>query len=252
MTDPISPLVVLTVTLPARHDDPGLATRKNERYAEAIARHGGRALLLDESATPAEREAAFSAMDGLLLTGGADIDPARYGRPNLGSVAVEPGRDALEAEAWAAAGARSVPVLGICRGFQAINVFSGGTLIQDIAGHAGPGWTAGPAKMHPIRVEASSVLGRALRVDDGGAVAGDLSVNTYHHQAIGEADLAPGLLATAWAAGPDGDLVEAAELPGERFVVGVQCHPERTEFSPAGFERLWAAFVDACRVPVRT
>jgi putative glutamine amidotransferase len=238
MTDPTSPLIVLTVTDTARHADRELAARKNARYAEAIARHGGRPLLIDGASSVADREAAFADMDGLLLTGGADIDPARYGRPNEASHDIEPERDALEAAAWAAADARQVPVFGVCRGFQAINVFAGGTLIQDVSDHAGPPWSTGPAKMHPIRIDAGSLLATALGDDPA-------EVNTYHHQGIGRDDLAPGLVATAWAAGPDGDLVEALELPGERFVVGVQCHPERTEFSPAGLERLWASFVRA-------
>lgn len=238
MTSAGLPLIVLTVTHVARHDDQDLAARKNARYAEAVTRHGGRPVLLDGTASDEERDAAFAAMDGLLLTGGADIDPARYGRPNVGSNDIEPERDALEAAAWAAAAARGVPVFGICRGFQAINVFAGGTLIQEVADHAGPGWSTGPAKMHPIRVEGGSELATALGDDPA-------EVNTYHHQGIGRDDLAPGLVATAWAAGVDGDLVEALELPGDRFVVGVQCHPERTEFSPAGLERLWASFVRA-------
>lgn len=246
MNDSTSPLIVLTVTDTTRHADRELATRKNERYAEAIARHGGRPLLIDGTATDDERDAAFATMDGLLLTGGADIDPSRYGRPNLGSVDIEPERDALEAAAWAAAGARGVPVFGICRGFQAINVFAGGTLLQDVPDQAGPGWSTGPAKMHPIRIEAGSVLARAL-ADDPADPPRDLPVNTYHHQAVGRDDVAPGLVATAWTSSAEGDLVEALELPGERFVVGVQCHPERTEFSPAAFERLWSAFVGASR-----
>jgi putative glutamine amidotransferase len=241
-----SPLIVLTVTDAARHADRDLATRKNARYAESIVRHGGRPLLLDGTATEEEREAAFAAMDGLLLTGGVDIDPVHYGRANRGSVDIEPERDALEAAAWTAAGTRGLPVLGICRGFQAINVFAGGTLLQDVPEHAGPGWSTGPARMHPIRIEPGSRLASAL-ADDPGDPPRALPVNTYHHQGVGPDDVAPGLVATAWAAGPDGDLVEAVELPGERFVVGVQCHPERTEFSPAGFERLWSAFVDASR-----
>lgn len=244
MNDATSPLIVLTVTDTARHADQDLATRKNARYEEAVTRHGGRPLLLDGTATDEERAAAFEAMDGLLLTGGTDIDPAHYGRPNEASVDIEPERDALEAAAWAAAGDRGVPVFGICRGFQAINVFAGGTLIQDVADHAGPGWSTGPAKMHPIRIEPGTRLAEALatEADD---LSADVPVNTYHHQGVGRDDLAPGLVATAWAAGTDGDLVEAVELPGERFVVGVQCHPERTEFSPTGMERLWASFVRA-------
>lgn len=240
MNDPSAPLIVLTVTDTARHADTDLAARKNARYAEAIRRHGGRPLLIDGMSSDDDRQAVFTDMDGLLLTGGADIDPARYGRPNHASRSIEPERDALEAAAWAAAAAREVPVFGICRGFQAINVFAGGTLTQDVAGHAGPPWSTGPAAMHPLRLEGGSRIATALGGDPG-------EVNTYHHQGVGREDLAPGLVATAWAAAADGDLVEALELPGERFVVGVQCHPERAEFSPAGFERLWSAFVEAAR-----
>jgi putative glutamine amidotransferase len=78
-----------------------------------------------------------------------------------------------------------------------------------------------------------------------------LSVNSYHHQAIRAADLAPGYIVNAWAAAPGGDLVEGLEAPGARFVVGVQCHPERTESTPAAFERLFGIFVDSCRGPAR-
>ncbi len=245
-----TPVIVVTVTDPARHADRELAVRKNARYAEAVTRHGGHPLLVDETASDAHREAAFATMDGLLLTGGTDIDPSYYGRPNSGSEDIEPERDALEAGAWAAASARGVPVFGICRGFQAINVFAGGTLIQDVADHAGPGWSTGPAKMHAIRIEPDSRLALALS-DGADDLLVDVPVNTYHHQGVGRDDLAPGLVATGWASGSDGDLVEAVEMAGERFVVGVQCHPERTEFSPAGFERLWAAFVDAsCQTTV--
>ena len=244
MNDSMSPLIVLTVTNVARHRDRDLAARKNARYAEAIVRHGGRPVLVDGTTTDNERVAAFASMDGLLLTGGADIHPARYGQPNEGSVDVEPERDALEAAAWAEAERRSIPVFGICRGFQAINVFAGGTLLQHVPDHAGPGWTTGPAKMHPIRIEPGSALAGAL----AGATENDVAtVNTYHHQGVTAAGLAPGLVATAWAESAVGDVVEAFERPGNRFVLGVQCHPERTEFSPVEFERVWSAFVSAAR-----
>jgi putative glutamine amidotransferase len=238
MPDAPLPLIVLTVADIRRYSDPDLAARKNDLYAQAVMRHGGRPMLLDGTASDSERAAAFAAMDGLLLTGGTDLDPARYGRPNTGSVDVEPDRDALEADAWAVAATHEVPVLGICRGFQAINVFSGGTLVQDVLGHAGPGWSTGPARMHPIRIEPDGIFARAL-------ASGAATVNTYHHQGVMAGDLASGLRATAWAESPVGDIVEALELPGGRFVVGVQCHPERTEFSPPALERLWSAFVDA-------
>jgi putative glutamine amidotransferase len=231
------------VTVPGRHPDPDLATRKNRLYADAVERHGGMPIVIDASSDPAERAAAFESMEGLLLTGGADIDPARYGDSNRGSVDIEPERDELEAAAWAAAEARDLPVLGICRGFQAINVFAGGTLLQDVSGHAGPGWSNGPARIHSLRLDGDGRLA-ALVAPDG---AGEVPVNTYHHQAVRAADLAPGLVATGWAGSEAGDLVEAFERPGSRFVVGVQCHLERTESTPAGFEAVWQAFVEACR-----
>ena len=243
MTEAELPRIVVTVQVPGRHADPAFAARRNHLYAEAVRRHRGAAIVIDGWSSPAERASAFASMDGLLLSGGADIDPARYGAPNLGSVDIEPERDELEAAAWAAAESRGLPVLGICRGFQAINVFAGGTLLQDIAGHAGPGWSTGPARLHPLRLAADARL-TTLVSPDGTA---EVPVNTYHHQAVRAADLAPGLVATGWAASEAGDLVEAFEWPGSRFIVGVQCHPERTESTPVAFEALWRAFVDACR-----
>ena len=237
---------MVTVTVPDRHSDADLARRKNGLYAAAVERQGGLPIVIDGSSDPGRRAAAFATMDGLLLTGGADIDPARYGSTNRGSVAVEPERDELEAAAWAAADARQLPVLGICRGFQAINVFAGGTLLQDVGGHAGPGWSSGPAAVHPLRLAADARLA-AIVAPDG---ATELAVNTYHHQAVRATDLAPGLVATGWAASEAGELVEAFEGRGDRFVVGVQCHPERTESTPAGFEALWQSFVEACRPAV--
>ena len=140
---------------------------------------------------------AFAAMDALLLTGGADLDPARYGQPSRGSTSVEPERDALEAEAWSVAQARGLPVLGLCRGFQAINAFSGGTLLQHVDGHQGRGFGIGPAKVHPLRIAPGTRLARILFPTNAGG--GVLRVNSYHHQAVRPADLAPGLIANAWA-----------------------------------------------------
>lgn len=237
----------MTVAVAAQQEDPEIAERKNALYAAAVARHGGQPVVLDASAKRDEREAAFAAMDGLLLSGGADLDPSRYGRPPQGSTALEPDRDALEAEAWAASQARSVPVLGICRGFQAINVFCGGTLLQHVDGHAGPSWGQGPAKAHPLRLAPGTRLARILFPTN--SRGGVVPVNSYHHQAVRAADLAPGLVANAWASSPAGDLVEGLEAADGRFIVAVQCHPERTESTPAAFERLFGVFVDAARGP---
>jgi putative glutamine amidotransferase len=239
----------VTVAAVAGRRDPDLARRKNELYPASLVRHGADPIVLDETASAADRAAAFAMMDGLLLSGGADVDPGRYGRPVRGATEVETGRDALEAEAWAASQARAVPVLGICRGFQAINVFSGGALLQHVDGHIGASWGSGPADTHPLRVAPGTRLARILFPTN--ARGGVLTVNTYHHQAIRAVDLAPGLVANAWASSPAGDLVEGLEAADGRFVIGVQAHPERTESTPAAFERLFAVFVDAARGPLR-
>ena len=233
----------------AAQAEPEIAQRKNLLYADGVRRHGADAVLLDATAPAEARSTALAEMDGLVLTGGTDLDPELYGRPNLGSREIEPDRDALEAQAWAVADARGVPVLGICRGFQAINVFSGGTLVQDLGGHAGAGWGHGPAATHPIRLVPGTRLARILFPTN--VRGGVLTVNTYHHQAVARGDLAPGLVASAWASSAVGDIVEAFETTGGRLVFGVQCHPERTESTPAAFERLWRVFVDACRGPAR-
>ena len=237
----------MTVAVAARQEEPDVAERKNALYAAAVVRQGGQPVVLDATSTREEREGAFATMDGLLLSGGADLDPLRYGRPSQGATAVEPDRDALEGEAWAASQARGVPVLGICRGFQAINVLSGGTLLQHVDGHAGPSWGTGPAKTHPLRLAPGTRLARILFPTN--SRGGVVPVNTYHHQAVRAADLAPGLVANAWASSPVGDLVEGLEAADGRFIVAVQCHPERTESTPAAFERLFAVFVDAARGP---
>ncbi len=167
-------------------------------------------------------------MDGLLLSGGADVDPSRYGVSNDGSRGVEPERDELEAAAWAAAEARGLPVLGICRGLQAMNVFAGGQLLQHVDDHAGPGWGHGPAHTHPMRLVPGTRLARILSPTRPGA--GVLTVNSYHHQAVRPTDLAPVFTAAAVSHSAAGELVEGLEARSGPFRMAVQCHPERTEF----------------------
>jgi len=246
---PVSPpRIVVTVADPARHPDPGLAARRNAGYVEALGQHGAATLALSTAAGTAERAAAFAAMDGLLLSGGTDIDPARYGATVAGASGMDRERDALEAEAWAAAEARGLPVLGICRGLQAMNVFAGGTLVQDLGGHAGPAWGSGPALTHPMRLVPGSRLARILSPTN--LAGGVVTVNSYHHQGVVAAGLAPGFTAAGLSPSPAGELVEAIESTSGPFRVAVQCHPERRESTPAAFERLFAFFVDACRGPV--
>ena len=241
------PRIVITVAVAGRQPEPELAARRNALYAAAIARHGGEPVVVDAATHEAARADALAAMDGLLISGGADLHPERYGRPDRGSQTVELDRDALEHEAWTAAQERGLPVLGICRGFQAINVFSGGTLLQHVDGHQGPRWGKGPALIHPLRVAPGSRLARILFPTNAGG--GVVRVNSYHHQAVRAEDLAPGLVASGWSSSPAGDLVEALEAADGRFVFALQCHPEREESTPPAFERLFGVFVDAARGP---
>ena len=242
------PRIVVTLTAPARQAEPEIAVRKNALYVDSVVRHGAAAIALDPTSSAAERAAVFASMDGLLLTGGTDIAPFRYGAADRGSLATEPERDELEAAAWGVADARGIPVLGICRGLQAMNVFGGGTLVQHVPGHAGAAWGHGPALTHPLRLVPGTRLARILSPSGvGGSV---LTVNSYHHQAVRAADLSPRYVPAAWSPSPVGDLVEAFEAREGPFRMAVQCHPERTESTPKSFERLFSFFVDACRGPL--
>lgn len=236
------PRIVATLADPNASSDPEVARLKNRRYLEALERAGAIPLPLDERASPTDRGEAFAKMDGLLLSGGADIDPARYGEAASGSHAAEPGRDALEEQAYRAALEARVPVLGVCRGLQAINVFAGGSLVQHLDGHESAPYPSPSVTRHRLELTGGSRLA---------AILGDsteLEVNSYHHQAITPDRLAPGLRIAAVADHADaGELVEGVESTDpQRWLIGVQCHPERTESSPPVFERLWASFVTAC------
>jgi putative glutamine amidotransferase len=240
MTD--RPRIVVTLHGPeqAAREEATWATFGN--YLDALRRAGAEPIPLDPTASPEEREAAFASMDGLLLPGGADLDPSLYGAEPHPAVEVEADRDALELAAWRVASERAVPVLGVCRGMQAINVFSGGSLLQHVEGHDDA--IASPDG-HMLALDPDSQLATIL--GDGTPLAAT-RVNSYHHQAIRPQDLAPGLVATGVAPHADGPLVEALEsAEGGRWLIGVQCHPERPELIGPEFERLWRAFVEAAR-----
>jgi putative glutamine amidotransferase len=186
-------------------------------YVRALARAGLVPVLVPPLVAPAAACALLERVHGLVLTGGEDVVPARYGaaaHPRLGET--DPERDAVELALIAGAVRRRLPVLAICRGLQILNVALGGTLYQDLP--SGPGRSLGHddgAERHAITIEPGSRLARVL--------AGTRAVvNTRHHQAV--RDLAPALRATAWA--EDG-VVEAAEArdPGA-WVLAVQWHPE--------------------------
>jgi putative glutamine amidotransferase len=213
-------------------------------YVRAVQGAGGAAVLLPVDERAVERVIAL--IDGLLLIGGADVDPRTYGtEPGPATETTYAERDRFEIAMVNLALERNLPVLGICRGFQAVNVFSGGRLVQHLERHQDPERPREPV-IHPLRLHPGSRLARILRPTD--PVSAVLRVNSFHHQGVRPEDVAPGLVVAGTSPGPKGELVEALEsASSEGFVVGVQCHPERTESSPPEFERLWSVFVDACR-----
>lgn len=189
-------------------------------YRAAAASAGGRAVFSDDPA-------AAEACAGLLLPGGGDLEPWRYGQANTASRNLEPRRDALELRLLERFTAQGKPVLGICRGLQTVNVFFGGTLIQDLPGHSA---VDGRDRLHPVR-SAPSALGRLC--------GKETVVNSAHHQAADR--LGSGLEAVQWAADGVVEALEHRTLP----VWGVQWHPER--LPGALGRRLFAAFLERCR-----
>jgi putative glutamine amidotransferase len=197
------------------------ATILPRSYAAAVQRAGALALLLppaDEGAASAP-DLLLDRVDGLMLAGGADVDPSLYGaqpHPELGPTWRE--RDEFEIALALRALERGMPVLGVCRGMQVMNVALGGTLIQhlpDVVGHDEHRHTPGSFGDHEVRLEPGSIAAAAA----GGK---RVLVKSHHHQGIGE--LGRGLIATGWSA--DGELIEAVEAPEQPFALGVLWHPE--------------------------
>jgi len=190
----------------------------NTAYVYALMRAGLVPLLVPPVLDPEAACAALDGVHGLVLTGGEDVDPGRYGatpHPKLGET--DRARDAVELALVAGAERRRLPVLAICRGIQVLNVALGGTLYQDLASERpGPVDHADTRSRHALRIEAGTLLHRTLE-------AVDASVNTRHHQAI--RDVASALRANAWA--EDG-VIEGAERKDPRapWALAVQWHPE--------------------------
>lgn len=233
-----SPRVVVTLMNPLRSSNPEIARLKNRLYLEALQRAGASPEALDDGSPASERRRALEEMDGLLITGGADVDPARYGEAPAGAHAPDAGRDQLDADALAVAWKRNVPILGVCRGLQVLNVLRGGSLVQHLDGHESGSYPSAPSMTHEIDL----IDGTRLAAILGGA--GTLRVNSFHHQAVTPDRLADGLRAAAGAEHGTMTLVEGLEsIDPDRWVMAVQCHPERTETTPSVFDGLWAAFV---------
>ncbi len=218
--------------------------RFNGHYPAALAECGALPLVIPLNLPEDTLRAIFERLDGLCLPGGVDVDPAEYGEarhPHLGSVDKPRDRTELTLARWALEA--NLPVLGICRGIQLLNVAAGGTLYQHLPDQV-PGArrhnyhlqeSAWDTPTHEVRVKPDSRLADLV----GSA---NLSINSFHHQSLKA--VAPGFEATAWA--PDG-VVEAIEHPEKPFVVGVQWHPEGMFRSDTYARRIFEAFVVACK-----
>jgi putative glutamine amidotransferase len=222
----------------------GITTcRKLEDYKQAVLHVGSEFRLLEPSMGVGE---ALAGLDGLLLTGGEDVDPARYGEAAHPKVVdVERNRDDFEIGLVHEARARALPLLAICRGIQLLNVAYGGSLVQDIPSQV-PGaidhhLSVPPHQpfdlAHEIWIDKDTLLAQLMNDRLNGADTCD--VNSRHHQALKQ--VATGLRVSATA--PDG-VIEAIEDPAAKFCVGVQWHPENF-WRTGEFRALFEGFVEA-------
>jgi putative glutamine amidotransferase len=204
-------------------------------YFEGVIMAGGIAVLLPpQPADPQIGASLLDSLDALVITGGYDLDPAAYGQqPHATTDQPRTARDVWELTLLQGALDRGLPVLGICRGAQVLNVAFGGTLHQhlpEVIGHTGHRAGNGVFARLPVRTVPGTRLAALL-----GETA---DASCYHHQAIDK--VGDGLVVSAW---DDDGVVEAVELPGDGFVLAVQWHPEQT----LDDLRLFTAVVDAAR-----
>lgn len=208
---------IVAVSAPRRTDGQRERVALNSAYVHALTAAGLVPVIVPPLLDPEAACAVLDRVQGLVLTGGEDVEPARYGAaPHAKLGETDAARDVVELALIAGAERRRLPVLAICRGIQILNVALGGTLYQDLASErGGPIDHADTRAHHGLKIEPRTRIHGTV-----GALAA--TVNTRHHQAI--RDLAPGLRATAWA--EDGVIEGVERRDGDPWTVGVQWHPE--------------------------
>lgn len=211
----------------------------------AVRRAGGIVILMPPVIDLSDIDPFLDRVDGLIFAGGPDIDPGEYGEVAINeTVEVAAGLDAFEFPLMRRAIVRDLPILGLCRGCQVLGVAMGGALWQDLPSQRGVEIlhrqyeTKSQTTAHGVVVVPGTKLHGVLELD----TATDLRVNSLHHQAVRV--VPPGLVASAHA--PDG-CIEALEMPGRRFVVGVQWHPEFLDAEHEVHHRLFKALVEESR-----
>jgi putative glutamine amidotransferase len=225
------PIIGITQDIEYKPGGEGFWSYLDKNYAEAVYHFGGMPMMIPIVSDEGAASEFVGRIDGLLLSGGDDIHPRYYGEELSDSTNLSPDtRTDYDFALLKAALATGKPVLGICLGAQAINVYFGGRLHQDVMGHKGKGVDM----THEVSVAPGGRLAEILGESR-------LTVNSYHHQAIKTV----GEKLIAAAAAPDG-VVEAVELPGADFVLGVQWHPERMPSDPYA-RKIFEAFIEACK-----
>ena len=222
--------------------DSEYSARSWPQYAQAVEWAGGVAVKVPLTASPATVAQLVASCEGVLLPGSpADLNPQKYGEDAVPECnPADPDREAVDELLLQDASNLYKPLLGICYGFQSLNVWRGGTLLQHLATAINHEAGRTLPEAHVIEVDVKSRLRRLLGLGSRSTI----SVNSSHHQAVGV--LGDGLVRAAWS--PDDGVVEAAEGHGDQFLIGVQWHPERTYTENRAAQGLFQAFVDAAAV----
>ena len=219
----MAPVIGITASIDHRSAAFGETYSLTRQYAEGVVQAGGVPLIVPHNLAEDSLRVVLDRLDGVLLSGGGDIDPALFGEaPHPATGEIEPDRDRVELTLARWVVERDLPFLAICRGIQVLNVALGGSLVQDIPSQVPDALphsfdrktTPRDYLAHPVKIDPQSQLARIMQLE----VA---QTNSWHHQAIKQA--ADGLQVTAFA--PDG-VIEAVEVPGRRYAIGVQWHPE--------------------------
>jgi len=237
----VSITVIGVPAYPSLRNDQVIEAR--QAYIDALVMAGATPILLPPTSDEAAARRLLALCSGLMLIGGGDLEAHHYGQIDSGRLTfVSPERDRIELQYARWALVAGLPILGICRGIQTLNVAAGGTLIQDIPSDVGNrvnhavSYQAGEGYAHPVDLVSGTLLTRLV------GKGGTLQVNSHHHQAV--ARVASGFVVSAVA--PDG-IIEAIELPSAGFVLGVQWHPEGLVPDDSAALAIFRGFAEVCR-----
>lgn len=235
-----------------RHGDPEWVQKNTRNYLNVLCEYGAIPIILSPDC-PATLPNGLTVqpdgagrlpasilehLHGVVLSGGGDVHPKYFGQPLNGAEpeSIDLKRDELELNLAQAALDRDLPLFAICRGCQVLNVAAGGGMVQHLDGHRSP---KDSTAFHDVMITPDSQFQAIVGVQT-------LPVNTFHHQGMDLATMAP-LFTPVALAQPDAWLVEAYESRSHRWVIGVQWHPERVFELSEGHRRLWEAFLTACQ-----